>query len=104
MDEVRDFLFGVLSSPPTTSNVNVVTTTKGHQHDGGEATTSTSTTASTRKSGSGRPRKRPLGSEGKVSKKMKLAGKSLFPISGLVICKPIDFRFLERIFLLFQKV
>ncbi len=80
MDEIRDFLFGVLTSPPTPSSSSVSASSlalapklTGQQHEGGEATTAS---AATRKSGSGRPRKRPLapGSEGKSSKKSKVSG------------------------------
>ena len=74
MDEVRDFLFNVLTSPPVVPNVAAVSAAKSH--DAGEASASgpASAASSTRKSGSGRPRKRPLGPDGKPIKKMKLAG------------------------------
>ena len=87
MDEVREFLFGVLTSPPTTACSTLVSMPK---HDGGDTAASASSTSTARKSGSGRPRKRPAasGSEGKPSKKSKLGNvfnkllKSVFIVCG----------------------
>ena len=77
MDEIRDFLSTVLTSPPAPPVSTPASATKlsGLPHEVSDAATSNS--AAARKSGSGRPRKRPLapGSDGKPSKKSKLLGR-----------------------------
>ena len=74
MDEVRDFLFSVLTSPPVVPNVAAASAAKSHEAGEGSAAGPASASTSTRKAGSGRPRKRPLGPDGKPIKKMKLTG------------------------------